>query len=77
MFNFIKQFMVIDQKTNEISHTKFWSNVGYGIMCFTFVYAVIYGSQIEYELWLLFGVVVIGNRTIKRVMLDKEKTEEQ
>ena len=73
MFNFIKNFLFIDQKTKELSHTKFWSNIGYGVMCYTFVYAVMYGTTVEYMLWLLFGVVVIGNRTLKRVMLEKAK----
>lgn len=67
MFKFIKQFLFIDQKTNLLSHTKFWSNVGYGVMCYTFVYAVMYGSEIDYMLWGLFGMVVVGNRTVKEI----------
>jgi hypothetical protein len=70
MWNFIYRFLFIDQKTSELSHTKFWSNIGYGIMCWSFVYVVWVGkTEINYELWLLFGVVVIGNRTLKTVLL--------
>ena len=52
MFNFIKTFLFLDN--NKISHTEFWSNVGYGCMSYTFTYAVLYGT------------VVIGNRTLKK-----------
>ena len=72
MFNFIYNFLFIDQKTKEVSHTKFWSNIGYAIMCWSFVWVIYQGkTEVEYMLWLLFGVVVIGNRTLKRVMLEK------
>lgn len=68
IFEFLINFLFIDQKTNQLSHTKFWSNIGYGVMCFTFTYAVMYGSKVDYMLWLLFGVIVIGNRTIKNML---------
>jgi len=64
MFNFIKTFLFLDN--NKISHTKFWSNVGYGCMSYTFTYAVLYGTEIDYTIWLLYGTVVIGNRTLKK-----------
>ena len=57
-----------DSKTGQLSHTKLWSNVGYACLCFTFVYAVIYGSTVDVMIWALFGVVVIGNRTIVSLM---------
>ena len=71
MFKFIYNFLFMDD--GKISHTKFWSNLGYGIMCWSFVHVVLEGSTaINYELWLLFGVVVIGNRTLKKKLLEKK-----
>jgi len=72
MFKFLYQFLFIDQETNTLSHTKFWSNIGYAIMCWSFVWVIYQGkTEVDYMLWLLFGVVVIGNRTLKTVMVNK------
>lgn len=60
---FLYRLLILDD-SNQISHTKFWSNVGYACLCFTFVYAVMYGTTVDVMIWALFGVVVIGNRTI-------------
>ena len=60
---FLYRLLFIDD-TNHVSHTKFWSNVGYACLCFTFVYAVMYGTTVDVMIWALFGVVVIGNRTL-------------
>ena len=57
-----------DTKTSRPSHTKFWSNVGYGAMVFTFVWAVMYGTTVDIWIWALFGLVVVGNRTILKLM---------
>ena len=40
-------------------------------MCHTFVYAVIWGSKADYILWLIFGVVVIGNNAVLQLMGNK------
>lgn len=75
MWNFLHQFFFIDQKTKQMSHTKFWSQIGYGTMVYTFIYAVRNGTTIDVMIWALFGVVVIGNRTILQLMgraADKE-----
>ena len=71
MINFIKNFLFIDQNTKQISHTKFWSNIGYGVMCYTFTYAVLYGTTINETLWILFGIVVIGNRSLIKLVTRK------
>ena len=76
MFNWIYQFLFIDQKTKHLSHTKFWSHIGYGVMCYTFPYAVVNGSQIDYTLWLLFGIVVIGNRTLIKAFVKDEPRDQ-
>lgn len=60
---FVYQLLFLDKK-QQVSHTKFWSNIGYACLCFTFVYAVMYGTTVDVMIWALFGVVVIGNRTI-------------
>jgi len=64
MFKTLLRTLLLDEKTNKPSHTKLWSNIGYGVMCYTFVYAVINGTTVDVMVWALFGVVVIGNRTI-------------
>jgi hypothetical protein len=71
MWNWIYNFLFVCQKTGEVSHTHFWSQIGHAVMVYTFVYAVMYGSEIDYELWLLFGVVIIGNRTLNKVFSAK------
>lgn len=60
--------LVEDTKTQRPSHTKFWSNVGYAAMVFTFVWAVMYGTTVDIWIWALFGLVVVGNRTILKLM---------
>ena len=37
-------------------------------MCYTFVYAVMYESKADVLIWLIFGGVVIGNRSIMRAL---------
>ena len=67
-FYWLGQFLFIDQIGGYLSHTKFWSNVGYLIWTGLFPYAVMVGSKASYDLWLVFGVVVIGNRTLARAL---------
>ena len=68
MLKFLYNFLFVDQSVGRLSHTKFWSNLGYGTMIGTFIYAVIYGSGADYMLWLIFGAVVVGNRTLKKAI---------
>lgn len=70
-FRFLYHFFFIDQKDGRLSHTKFFSTVGYGIWCWAFPYAVIHGSQASFELWMVFGAVVIGNHTLQTIMINK------
>ena len=67
--------LLIDQDKNRLSHTKLWSNIGYAIMCYTFVYAVMFGSQASAELWLIFGGLVIGNRSLNKWMARGQSNE--
>lgn len=67
-FQFLYQFLFVDQNTGKLSHTKFWSHIGYGTMSYTFTYAVMYGTTVDVTIWALFGLVVIGNRTILQLM---------
>jgi hypothetical protein len=68
---FLYHFLFIDQNTGQISNTKFFANVGYTIWCGLFPYAVVHGSQAPMDLWLVFGAVVIGNRTLNVLMQAK------
>jgi hypothetical protein len=68
---FLYHFFFIDQATGHQSNTKFFANVGYIIWCCLFPHAVIYGSKATFDLWLVFGAVVIGNRTLNVMMQNK------
>lgn len=70
-FIFLYHFFFIDQATGHQSNTKFFANVGYIIWCYLFPYAVIYGSKAAFDLWLVFGAVVIGNRTLNVMLQNK------
>ena len=63
----------IDQKEGTLSHTKVFSVVGYVCMSFAFVWAVMYGTSVDVMIWVLFGVVVVGNRTALKVLGRKEQ----
>lgn len=71
LFRFLYHFLFIDQKDGSLSYTKFFSIIGYGLWCWAFPYTVIHGSQASFELWMVFGTVVIGNHTLQTVMLNK------
>ncbi len=71
VLHFIYHFMFIDQATGSMSNTKFFANVGYAIWCYLFPYIVMHGSQAPMDLWLVFGAVVIGNRTLNVWMQNK------
>lgn len=71
LFIFLYHFFFIDQATGHQSNTKFFANVGYIIWCYLFPYAVIYGSKAAFDLWLVFGAVVIGNRTLNVMLQNK------
>lgn len=62
------RLVFVDRRTGEVSHTKFWSNVGYACMCYTFVYAVMFGTKVDVMIWALFGVIVVGNNTVLKLM---------
>lgn len=69
MWSFLYNFLFVDQKEGHLSHTKFWSQVGYLIMCWSFVWVIYKGeSSVGYELWLIFGSVVIGNRAVSKAL---------
>jgi len=67
MFDTIKQLLLIDQKTGRPSHTKLLSVLAGMVMIAMFPYAVIYGSEAGYDLWLVFGAAILGNRTINNI----------
>lgn len=64
----LKNFFIIDQKTQNISHTKFYSNMGYITVIVMFIFSVIKQITIEPNLLLMFGAIVIGNRTAAKLI---------
>lgn len=64
-----KQFFMLDGSGN-ISHTKIWSNIGYAAFTGVFVYASIFAVAVDPTLLMVFGSVVIGNRTLKVALKD-------
>jgi hypothetical protein len=68
---FIYHFLFIDQTTGQQSNTKFFANVGYIIWCALFPYVIVKGIASPMDLWLVFGAVVIGNRTLNVLMQNK------
>ena len=65
MFKKAPDLFVIDQDKHQVSHTKFWANVGYLLMCVAFMHQV-WMSTSTTELYLVFGGIVIGNRTLTK-----------
>lgn len=65
---FIYNFLFIDHDTGFVSHTKFWSQVGYAVLTWAFVHSVLAGSTIGYEMYAFFGAIMIGNRTAKHAI---------
>ena len=64
----LKQFLIVNQETKKISHTKFWSNIGYGTLVGSFIWAVLKNATIDPLLWVLFGSVVVGNHTMDKIL---------
>lgn len=71
LFSFLYHFFFIDQATGTQSNTKFFANVGYIIWCYLFPWVVKHGSTAPMEIWLVFGAVIIGNRTLNVWMQNK------
>lgn len=61
-------FIFIDQKTTTLSHTKAFSVLGYAILCGTFVWATLTETTVDTTLWLLFSVIVVGNRSLVKLL---------
>jgi hypothetical protein len=51
--------------------------VGYAALTYTFVYAVKNGTTVDVMIWALFGLVVVGNRTILQLFRVPEKEKEE
>ena len=72
MFKFLKELLFIDQTTKLISHSKMWSNVGYALVCWSYGYAVLLGTSLETNTMFAFGMLVIGNKTVKEIFIKKD-----
>lgn len=71
--DFLYNFFFVDLDKKQISHTKFLSVVGGLLMLVMFAYAVINGSSIGYDIWLVVGVALLGNRTLNKIAHHKYK----
>lgn len=69
----IKSFMMEDKK-GQISTTKFWANIGYASLIGTFIYSVVASVPIDPTLMLIFGTIVVGNRTAAKMIKDFKPT---
>lgn len=71
VLHFIYQFLFIAQQTKQISHTKFWSQIGYALSSYVFVLAFISGSGTT-ELFVAYATIVLGNKTLIQLLKKKE-----
>lgn len=69
--------LFIDQDTGKYSTNKLWTNIASIITLVMFPYAVIYGSKIGYEMWLVILVTFIGNRTLNKIASKKIGVEKE
>jgi hypothetical protein len=67
----LKALLYIDTVTQSPSHSKLWSNVGYATTVWAFVYSVINDIEADVTLYLVFGAIVIGNRTILKLFTER------
>jgi len=74
MLKVLTNFIFVDQKTNTISHTKAFSVLGYLMLCAAFIYHTVTQQPIDANLWTLFCVTVIGNRSINKIMSKKKES---
>ena len=73
MLKRIAELIFIDEH-GKWSHTKFWANIGNLIITYAFVHQVLLGTATT-ELYTMYGVIVIGNRTLNKFMqLKKDGT---
>lgn len=73
LLHYINQLFIVDQDKKQISHTKLWSNVGYLLVCVAFVHQI-WDSTASTELYLVFGGLVLGNRTLNK-FISRNKDE--
>lgn len=60
--------LFFEDTDGNLSHTKMWSNVGYAELAIMFPYTVMCGDKAGEIVWLIFAGVVIGNRSINKLI---------
>ena len=66
VFKFLYDLLLHDFSNDHPSHTKLWSNIGYGVLTWAFIHIVSVGkTEIDYMLFFLFALVVVGNKTLR------------
>lgn len=71
----LKKLIVLDE-TGQLSHRKLFSFIGYIILCWAFIHAVLYGSKADDTFYLYFSIVVVGNHTIASFMRQRVDTSQ-
>lgn len=69
--DFLYQFIFVDQAKGHISHTKTFSVFGYALMCWGFFFSVLENQPADFNLWIVFGAVVVGNRSLNNYLSKK------
>lgn len=64
---FLMQLFLLDGQGLP-SHTKLFSVLSGCVILILFPYAVIHGSLVGYELWLVFIAALMGNRSINKLI---------
>jgi hypothetical protein len=72
--NAFLRFLILDKKSGGISTTKFWANIGMSALVATYIYSVVATVPIDATVMLIFGTVVVGNRTAAKMIKEFRPT---
>lgn len=68
------ELLILDN--NKIpSHTKFFSVMGYVMTLILFPYVTIKGIQVNIELWSLVLLTLIGNRSLNKLIEQRQSND--
>jgi hypothetical protein len=70
--------LLYEEKDGVVSHTKFWSNVGYFLMCWAFIFITTkmilkdpFPMSEWVEMFIVFGGFVTGSRAYSKWIMHK------
>lgn len=64
--------LITDAATGQLSHSKLWSNIGYGALTHAFIFDAMSGGLSDMKLFA-YGAIVIGNATASKIVSMKYK----